>query len=78
MSEQDTPARAALRWPCGAGLGGMVGSALFSAFISSFRRLCRVNATSGIIYYIVPISGEQLVRVDAHPKHLQWKRSLER
>lgn len=29
-----TPARAALRWACGLGLGGMVGSALFSAFFT--------------------------------------------
>jgi hypothetical protein len=28
-----TPARAALRWLCGLGLGGMVGSALLASFI---------------------------------------------
>jgi hypothetical protein len=38
-----TPARAALRWHCGLGLGGMVGSALMVAFHVFFKLLGLYN-----------------------------------
>lgn len=49
-----THARAALRWPCGLGLGGMVGSALLAAFIIfSSPLLCSPNPFLHPVHQII-------------------------